>query len=542
MAMRQRSANIQQLVANDPQFDESAFCRRVATAFFKIQDAWCAQDLKDARLFVSDGVAERYSLQFAEQRDENYRDQIESIGIDDLQIVDVDSSGIFDEISVRINSHAMRSRHSLCDGGRIGGSVSVERMVEIWSFLRLRGAVTDRGKPGLIEGNCPDCGAALSMNQTAQCPYCRSLLRNGQFDWVLCEVTQFSQWERTSDESVPGLEQLRERDAGFSRQALEDRASVIFWRRVRADRMGKIDPLRKVASDSFCDGYASTLKRPREYAGDCALGGVKMMRFIAACEGEVMDRIVASIRWSGKVMTVGIDGQRMGCGELFQTNVIVLGRQAGARTDVNRSVTSAHCPNCGAAESQSDASACPACGAVLNGGQDDWMLLDWRRFSDPATLSLLNPAGAGGLAERAPAYTAGLLAWAVKMAAADGKVDAKERALLDRFAAHDGCGAGEVDRMIAAALSGHLVGPEPADATEARDWLSAIVRVAKSDGRVDDEEMSLLKWLGRKANLSEKDIDALVEQMQIEEYGSARANVKAASSQGSKRAGLWLRE
>ena len=113
---------------------------------------------------------------------------------------------------------------------------------------------------------------------------------------------------------------------------------------------------------------------------------------------------------------------------------------------------------------------------------------------------------------------------------------------MDRFAAHDGCGAGEVDRMIAAALSGHLVGPEPADATEARDWLSAIVRVAKSDGRVDDEEMSLLKWLGRKANLSEKDIDALVEQMQIEEYGSARANVKAASSQGSKRAGLWLRE
>ena len=288
-----------------------------------------AQDLKDARLFVSDGVAERYSLQFAEQRDENYRDQIESIGIDDLQIVDVDSSGIFDEISVRINSHAMRSRHSLCDGGRIGGSVSVERMVEIWSFLRLRGAVTDRGKPGLIEGNCPDCGAALSMNQAAQCPYCRSLLRNGQFDWVLCEVTRFSQWERTSDESVPGLEQLRERDAGFSRQALEDRALVIFWRRVRADRMGKIDPLRKVASDSFCDGYASTLKRPREYAGDCALGGVKMMRFIAACEGDVMDRIVASIRWSGKVMTVGIDGQRVGCGELFQTNVIVLGRQAG---------------------------------------------------------------------------------------------------------------------------------------------------------------------------------------------------------------------
>jgi predicted lipid-binding transport protein (Tim44 family) len=79
IAVRQRTANIRQLVANDPMFDESGFYSRVEAAFYKIQDAWCAQNLKEVQLFLSDGTAERYLLQFAEQRDEDYREQMESI-------------------------------------------------------------------------------------------------------------------------------------------------------------------------------------------------------------------------------------------------------------------------------------------------------------------------------------------------------------------------------------------------------------------------------------------------------------------------------
>jgi uncharacterized membrane protein YebE (DUF533 family) len=501
--------NLRQLLAKDPGFDEPSFCRRVETAFFKIQDACCAQDLKSVQLFISDGVAERYSLQFAEQRDQDYREQIES-EIDDLQIVDVDSTGIFDELSVRIRARGARFRKSISSGQQIDGSFSTEPLVEIWSFLRLRGAVTERDKPGLIEGHCPNCGKAVLMNQTGHCSNCSSLLRNGRFDWVLCQVTQLSHWERSFRDDLPGLETLREMDPGFSRQALEDRASVIFWRRVRADRIGKIDPLQKVAMDSFCEHYLPSLIPPREYAGDCALGGVQMVRFTPASDGEPMDRIVAKVRWSGKLMKLEVDGQRRHCGELFQTHVIVLGRRAGARTDVNRSVSSTHCPNCGAPESQSGAIECSSCGSVQIGGLDNWMLLDWRSFADPAAQLLLNPNQTTELPNRPPQNTAGLLAWAVKMATADGKVDPRERALLDRFAAHDDCGTGQLDRMIASALGGYCVCPLPGNPTEAREWLGAVVRIAISDGTVDSREMSLLKWLGTKANLSENEVEMLV--------------------------------
>lgn len=519
IATRQRMTNIQRLLANDPKFDEMAFCKRVGTAFFKIQEAWCAQDLKDVQLFISDGMAEQYSLQFAEQRDEHYREQLDAIGIEDLQIIDVYSTGIFDEISVRIGSHATRSRRSLSDGRAIDGSISDAAAVEIWSFLRTRGAVTDASKPGLIEGHCPNCGQAVMMNQTAHCSRCQSLLRSGQFDWVLCEVTQFSQWERSLDDPVPGLEQLLQKDAGFSRQALEDRAAVIFWRRVRADRMGKFDPLRKVASDSFCDHYALSVKTPREYAGQCALGGVQMVSFIPASEAEPLDRIVVKIRWSGKLMTVGADGRRIPGGDLFQTNAMVLGRRAGAQTDVSRSVASTHCPHCGAPESQSGAIACPACGAVQSGDLDNWMLLEWHNFADPMTRALLNPLQTP---EAAPTHADGLLAWAVKMAAADGWVDPRERALLDRFAEHDGCGAAGLDRMIGAALNGKLVCPEPSNAAEARDWIGAIIRIAASDGKIDRKEMALLKWLGEKAKLSEDEVERLVEREQSQRSTAAR--------------------
>ena len=521
-----KSDIIQQLRIHDAAFDEAAFCKRVETAFFKIQTAWCAQNLKDVQLFLSDGVAERFSLQFAEQREQNYHDQMTSIGIDDLRIADLNSSGVFDEISVRIAAHAVDFRATLSDGRRVGGSTAVEPFVEVWSFLRRRGALTDISKPGLIEGNCPNCGAAIVMNETAQCPYCKALLHSGQYDWVLSEITQQSQWERSSDHPIPGLEVLRQSDDGFSPQALEDRASVIFWRKASADRIGKIDPLRKVAVDAFCDRYAPSLKPPRRYAGDCAVGGAHMVSFIGSDQVEPMDRILAQIRWSGTLMTLDDSGRRTPGGDLLQTTLLVLGRHPGLRTDADKSISSAHCPNCGAPESQSTENACSACGKVLNDGSRNWVLLQWLGLADPAAQALLAGQRASQIAARAPSHMTGLLAWCVKMSIADGRLDPKERALLEQFAAHDSISPDELNRLISAGMRGDLQIPEPASPAEAREWLTAIARIALSDGTLDRREVQLLKLLGSKANLGEYDVGLLVKRVQGEQYAAARSNVR----------------
>jgi hypothetical protein len=45
------------------------------------------------------------------------------------------------------------------------------------------------------------------------------------------------------------------RDPNFTPADLEDRASVMFWRLNLADRLGSVDPIRKIAIPEFVQRY-----------------------------------------------------------------------------------------------------------------------------------------------------------------------------------------------------------------------------------------------------------------------------------------------
>ena len=52
--------------------------------------------------FISDGVHERFLLQFAEQKDEGYRDHMDGLTINSTTIEQVESDGVYDVLAVRI--------------------------------------------------------------------------------------------------------------------------------------------------------------------------------------------------------------------------------------------------------------------------------------------------------------------------------------------------------------------------------------------------------------------------------------------------------
>jgi tellurite resistance protein len=350
---------------------------------------------------------------------------------------------------------------------------------------------------------------------------------------VLSEITQQSEWERSSDRPIPGLNAFRQRDPSFDPQALEDRASVIFWRRASADRIGKIDPIRKAATEEFCDSIRGSVVgvagHPRQYAGECAVGGVELLAILPAAGDSKMDRAVVRVRWSGKVFEFDPIRQRIAVGQdILRTTALVLERQSTARTDPDKSISSAHCPNCGSPESDSAGNACPNCGTVLNDGSRDWVLAQWAPVNDPAIDVLLQQAAESaeeenGTATTAPANAMGLLAWAVKIAAADGTIDARERSSLIDLAAHSSISVQQLDTLIASALAGTLQLPEPADPPEAREWLTAMARIALSDGTLDRSEIELLRTMGTRIGLAGYDIEQLLRRVQAEQVTAARA-------------------
>jgi len=551
----ERSALLETLKESDPAFDEVAFMDRVRVAFVTIQHAWCGQNLTAVRAFISDGVYERFSLQFDEQRAQGLRNQMDGLNVGDIAVAGGYADALFDVLSIRIEASAVDSMVGIKDGKRLSGSTVSEPFAEVWTFLRRRGAKTNPDKPGLMEGNCPNCGGAIELNQNANCQYCGAILRSGQYDWVLAEITQECEWQPGQQRALPGLNDLTSKDPGFNLQALEDRASVIFWRLATAERLGDTKPLTKAALPDFLDRYGADLKArrgphgERTWQGDRAVGSVDTLGFIlfspepqALSPEPSLDRAVLEIRWSGTRLTADAQGKTQRHEQSSVSHLLlVLARKAGAKSDTDKSISSAHCPTCGAPESTAASGVCEFCGATLNDGSQSWALADATAMSSPRALELLSAMRAAAApatvstngdsdeddrGQPTPQSPATTLAWMVKMSLADGVLDDKERDLLAAYATRYRIPTDRLDQLITAAQANNLDIPLPADQNEARSTLKSMARAALADGRISSEEQSLLEAAGEKLGFSDRDVSLLLKRTRSELFSDARQQLR----------------
>ena len=538
LSSQQHASMINRLRMNDPAFDEQVFAARVTEGFHKIQSAWSSQDLRPARPFVSDAVFERFSLQFDEQRALGYRNVTDNVIVHDVSVAHVQSDRFFDTIAMRISAQASDHNVSLADGSRIAGSNHSGPFVEIWSFLRRRSAKTVPSKPGLIEGNCPNCGAAIEMNQNAGCDHCGALLRSGEYDWVLAEITQECEWSADASlRQVPGVGEMMSRDPTFNLQDLEDRASVMFWRRAAAERTGDIRPLRKIAAEEFVRATEATLRATspaggRRYYGECAVGSVQT---IGLMTGDEWDRAMVEVRWSGTGFVVG--GRNQAPTRTSDTNlsrtVFELSRRAGVRSDVNQAISSAHCPGCGAPEKGGASNACEFCGMTLNDGRHGWVLTAVRTVPEARQILAEATPGEGETIERLDGEAgsptaAGVLAWMASVAVVDGHVDEKERQLLTRVADRRHVPAERVEALLSAASRNELDLAMPHDVQQSRQWLGAMASAALVDGNLSRDEYSLLRHTGARLGLSDYDVRMLVKRTRADAYDRAKLALREA--------------
>jgi tellurite resistance protein len=264
-----------------------------------------------------------------------------------------------------------------------------------------------------------------------------------------------------------------------------------------------------------------------------------MFGFLPAGSDSTLERALVEIRWAGTQLSAGPDGRIIRAGEhVMGRSLMILGRTSGSQTDAGKSISSAHCPNCGAPDSSDTSNACPYCNTVLNDGAHGWILLDMPRFTTPDAQALINQLERGAAPAAAPMnqtqYTGsdvGLVAWAVYVAAADRNVDNAERQLLAAFASQCGVSPEMLDRMIGAALSGQLEVPQPADRSQAEAWLLAMATLAQADGVITREEMALLQVLGKHVGLSDFDIKMLIKRARAEQYAAASAALRSARTQ-----------
>jgi predicted lipid-binding transport protein (Tim44 family) len=349
-------------------FDQDKFKEKVKTAFMAIQQAWMDQNLKKVRKWISDGVYQRFSIQFEMMKKLGQTNQLSNIKINDLQFVKSYTESNFSIITVGIN-FTMDDKFVSEKMPKLNESYKGDQAVEYWTFVKKSGAVT---KDLYHSSSCPNCGNALNEDggEVSKCPSCGTVTYLGDYDWVLSEITQADDYAADSyynpaDASVAPVRAEEE----FCMQNMEDKASNAFVHYLFASAWNKSTYFNRFATDEVIAAIDAEKDEPYVFNRIY----VNRVSFAAYSPAPQMHMLHFTIVYSGQ--KVKLEGDKV---KLIDNDIttrmanLTLSRKAGA---VSKSKLWSHeCAGCGAPYTDSTSVKCDFCGSKINSPDNDWIV------------------------------------------------------------------------------------------------------------------------------------------------------------------------
>jgi hypothetical protein len=383
------------LKTKDPAFAEEKLITRAKKAFLEIQQAWMERDLARASAFLSDGIFAQFCYQIQEMKERKIIDRIDKIEFLAVYPVGHYSDENFDVVHLFFNVRAGNYREDENTGRILDGKKRPQSFSEIWTFIRRIGSKTVN-KAGLIEGNCPNCGKLLQKSRLAKCEACGALLRSGEYDWVLTNISQELDLQAFSASIPPGFSELKSIDRGFCLQQLAEISSIVFWNLREAEKTGVTQKLNSLATEKFSQQISDLVKPMpsgiRRFHSSCVTGLIKP-RAIAREENEQIALI--EIKWSSVPASIIGNRKNFSTGRPEgQVSYFILRRNAQAVSRLELSFSASHCPGCGApaqAENQ-DFNKCSYCNAFLPERTNQWALDSIHSREDYSVKALLSLA------------------------------------------------------------------------------------------------------------------------------------------------------
>lgn len=169
---------------NDPNFNKEDFKAYANEVWLTLQEAWEKKDWKVVRPFESNSLFVVHERQLKEYIDNKTTNYMNKQNIRSTLIANYREDGEYEVVHVKLDASLLDFTLDDETMKVIEGSQDeyVHRSYKL-EFIRTK-QVTKK-QEGTNVTNCPNCGAPTNVTSSGQCEYCKSVITNGEFGWVL---------------------------------------------------------------------------------------------------------------------------------------------------------------------------------------------------------------------------------------------------------------------------------------------------------------------------------------------------------------------
>lgn len=485
---------------NNGHLNEKDFYKKVDTAFHAIQNAWSKKDLRGVRHFLSDGMYQKFNVQFKMMNILKQKNSLSHIKIHHIYADSFEADGDYDIIHVGIE--ASITDYFECGLDNRLNSGGQECFIEYWSFIRKTGK--EKYFDLYNSNTCPSCGGNLEnkMGEVSACPYCSTLINNAEYDWVLSEITQandYSSKKRASKKSIATkkLESVFKNNIDSCVQRLEDKAANAYMQILAAKVTNAPEQMRRFVSDSFYTKCKLNTNSVHYVYNRLYFNSVDLISF------ESFDNhysLSYAIRKTSQRVSIN-DNNILTVKDPYMTEeseVITLIRGKNYINKGKGDIYAHTCNNCGGPLADTLEIKCRYCGVIINSIDRDWIVNDivpYHKFKEKNAVS--NPRNSVYIN-----YTSIDKLYSVRdisfnnlliMMAIDGRCELNEKTAIIQAGRRWGYTKDVIDDLIDSALNKRLSFKMPNDPHMRKKIFILMKNLAKVDGNLSLIEEKFLK-------------------------------------------------
>ena len=491
--------NVAELTETIPNFNQTEFYQKAEIAFLKIQEAWQKQSLNTVRQFISDGIYQRFEAQFIMMRALEQTNEISDIAIEDLRIVAVENDSNFHilhvSITASITDYFTSTKYSQLNSG------GQETFTEYWTFVK---KINSTAKANIYNSlNCPNCGDSIEnkLGEVSKCPSCGTQINNGDYDWILSEITQPEEFAsnygqlKNRKNFYERLKQKGLSTSEFSPQYIEDKASNSYLQLKVAFALSDQKRVARFCSNEFIETTKSKFKESYLY-NRLFIKDVSLVNIY-----ENPTSVLAALSITCVTQKVSIqknDLQLINTSPITTNEYLILSRSKKVAS--NKYSAMAHnCSNCGAPVEDSLQLTCKFCDSSLNDNSKDWIVENLLTEAEYTVFKQSFESGVNSNKQENQLGDSDLdirdfaLNNMMVVACADGTIQDEERDFLINTAKQMGYNTKKIAELFNQVKTTGLALKMPKEDKQRAKILKLMHKIANADGDFNDKEIAVLK-------------------------------------------------